>query len=156
MSPFRAVLSSAEGPYVAPAQGSHTAASVPTVLLGGNEDNRLLLRGLLRLHHYPVVLETADPSDLDRLPPSAGSGVLILDTELTGRPWEADLRAALKSHPELRALVILPRGAPSLETSAYAAGAKGVLVRPFAIRDLVRAVATVAASGESIPPSTPS
>jgi len=115
--------------------------AAPAVLLGGNEDTRLLLRGLLRLYHHRVVLETQTPAGLDRLPYSSELKILILDAGAEAdRSWSVALAAALQTRPDLRALVILPSSDPALETLAREAGARMVLVRPFAIRDFIEAV----------------
>jgi CheY-like chemotaxis protein len=124
----------------APATES-TSNPAPAVLLGGNEDTRLLLRGLLRLHRHRVLLETQAPDGIDRLPSSPELKVLILDAgSETDRTWSTALSTVLRSRTDLRALVILPSTDPTLETMAREAGARAVLVRPFAIRDFIAAV----------------
>jgi len=121
-------------------------STVPAVLMGGSDDTRLLLRGLLRLHHHRVVLETPAREGIDRLPPSSEVKVLIVDTgSEKDTAWAEELRAVLQSRPDLRAIVILSSPDAGLETRARSAGARAILVRPFAIRDFVEAVDTVAA-----------
>jgi DNA-binding NarL/FixJ family response regulator len=116
------------------------------VLLGGSEDTRLLLRGLLRLHRHRVLLEAQAPEGIDRLPASPETKVLILDAGTdSDHAWSQALSSILKRREDLRALVILPSSDPTLETAARAAGARAVLVRPFAIREFVDAVDSVAA-----------
>ncbi len=116
------------------------------MLLGGSEDTRLLLRGLLRLHRHRVLLEAQAPEGIERLPASPETKVLILDAgSKADCTWAEDLSSVLKNRSDLRALVILPTSDPTLETRAREAGARGVLVRPFAIHDFVEAVDAVAA-----------
>lgn len=125
---------------------------VPAVLWGPNEDTRLLLRGLLRLHRCTVVHEVASLGELLALPPQPAPTILVVDAETDDAEWDRDLPAAIAQHPELRALVVLPAGGGFSESRARAAGASNVVARPFAIRDFVRAVeATV----QRPPPSAP-
>jgi CheY-like chemotaxis protein len=114
------------------------------VLWAENVDTRLLLRGLLRLHRHPVVHEVASLEELVRLPPSADPTILVVAVESEDDGWERRLTETLKRHPELRPVVILPRESAGLEPRALAAGARAVVVRPFAIRDFVRALASAA------------
>ena len=116
-------------------------------MLGGSEDTRLLLRGLLRLHRHRVLLETPTREAVDRLPPSAETKILVLDTGgEKGEAWATDLASLLRARSDLRALVILPSADPGLETRARQAGARAILVRPFAIRDFIEAVDSVGAA----------
>lgn len=125
----------------------------PAIVLGGSEDTRLLLRGLLRLHRHRVLLEAPTREGVDRLPPSDEAKILILDTgPAKGDSWVEELTALLRGRTDLHALVILPSPDPALETRARQAGAKFVLVRPFAIRDFIHAVDSVAVPAPS--PST--
>ena len=128
------------------------SGAVETVLWGENLDTRLLLRGLLRLHRHPVVHEAASLEELNRLPPSEDPKILVVAVEPEDGGWERDITAALKRHPELRPVVILPRESAALEPRALAAGARAVVVRPFAIRDLVHALTSVVEGGSTNAP----
>lgn len=110
------------------------------VIWGPNEDTRLLLRGLLKLCHCPSVEEIADPTALDTLPTLTGPTVLVIDIEGRGAEWEGELRSALTAHPELRAIVLLPREGGPDPTGPRAIGACEVLRRPFTVPDFARAV----------------
>lgn len=134
---------SARGYWFAPAESrvsSRAPAASPdgivsAVIWGRSEETRLLLRGLLRLHHHPVAQEVERVEDLERLPPAPGPRILLCDVDPGTGPWTAPLAAALERHPDLRAVVILPAGARSAEPEARRAGARAVLLRPFAVRD---------------------
>ena len=147
MIPIRGFLSPSERAAAGPSAAAVAPLSaVPAVLLGGSEDTRLLLRGLLRLHRHRVLLEVQAPEGIERLPASPEPKILILDAGAKADcTWAEDLSSVLKSRPDLRALVILPTSDPTLETRAREAGARGVLVRPFAIHDFVEAVDAVVA-----------
>jgi FixJ family two-component response regulator len=125
----------------APAAVAAPGSTVPAVLLGGNEDTRLLLRGLLRLHRHRVLLEASAADGIDRLPRSNELKILVLDAgSERDSKWAEDLSALLRNRTDLRAVVILPSPDVALESRARNAGARAVLVRPFAIRDFVDAV----------------
>ncbi|HYB79216.1 MAG TPA: hypothetical protein VEG66_05600 [Thermoplasmata archaeon] len=125
-------------------------SGAPAIVLGGSEDTRLLLRGLLRLHRHRVLLEAPTREAVDRLPPSAEVKILVLDAGTDKADvWANELSSLLRVRSDLRALVILPSSDPGLETRARQAGARAVLVRPFAIRDFVEAVDSIGA-----PPSS--
>ena len=116
---------------------------VQAAVVGENEEQRLLLRGLLRLYHFPVVFEGAQIRDLARFVPAAGPVVLVLDIDAAVPGWEAELRAELNRHPDLRPLLLTPEPDPELARRAKQAGVRGLLVRPFGIRQFVEAVHAV-------------
>ena len=114
---------------------------VPAVLWGPDDDTRLLLRGLLRLHRYPVAYEARTIEDLEQLPTSYQPRLLLMDVPVEAGHWSAELERALRVHIDLRPVVILPAGRPAAEAEAIRAGARAVLPRPFVIQEFVRAVA---------------
>lgn len=119
-------------------------AGAPAIVIGGSEDTRLLLRGLLRLHRHRVLLEAPTREGLDRLPPSPETKILVFDAgPAKGDAWSSELVGILKGRTDLHALAILPSSDAALESRARQAGAKAILVRPFAIRDFIQAVDTV-------------
>jgi len=136
-----------EGAPPGSAPQRNRAAPVEAVLWGENVDTRLLLRGLLRLHRHPVVHEAASLEELLRLPASEDPKILVVAVEPEDGGWERDLTAALKLHPELHPVVILPRESAALGPRALAAGARVVVVRPFAIREFVDALAVAGDGG---------
>jgi len=112
---------------------------VPSVLWVPDDDVRLLLRGILTLQHHPVALEISSAEALRRWesPPVA---LLVIDAVSGAEHWREELTEALRARPELRAIILLPRGRESLRREAEALGARVTLVRPFAVRDLVAAI----------------
>lgn len=127
---------------------------VPLVVWSGNDDTRLLLRGLLRLHQGIVAFEASTRPELDLLPVLSTPTVLVADAEAWSPEWEQELLSALRDHPELRPLVILPREGGPLGPEVRAQGATIALVRPFTVRDFLRAVVSAAETGPA-PPSAP-
>jgi DNA-binding NarL/FixJ family response regulator len=131
-----------------------TPTRAPAVIWGRNADTRLLLRGLLRLHRFPVLHEVSTFDEIVALPALSEPTVLVIDAEVEGQAWHENLRAVLAAHPELRPLVLLPPGNGALESSARTAGARAVVARPFAIRDFVRAVTAAAEPRDEPAPGT--
>ena len=124
-----------------------TPSGAPAIVLGGSEDTRLLLRGLLRLHRHRVLLEAPTREGVDRIPVSPEMKILVMDTGTDkGEAWAEALASVLHSRSDIHALVILPSSDPGLETRARQAGARATLVRPFAIRDFIEAVDSLATS----------
>jgi len=122
---------------------------VATIIVGGTEETRLLLRGLVRLHHHRVLEETRTADHLKPADPSDPARVLILVGDGDGDGWPHELATARALHPDLLTLLIIPERTPDLIARARRMGVKAVLNRPFAIRDLVSAVEAVA-QGEDI------
>jgi DNA-binding NarL/FixJ family response regulator len=112
---------------------------VPAVLWVPDDDVRLLLRGILTLQRHPVVLELASAEALHRWEPPEVA-LLVVDAVSGAERWREELTEALRSRPELRAIVLLPRDHEALRREAEALGARATLVRPFAVRDLVAAI----------------
>jgi|HubBroStandDraft_1064217.scaffolds.fasta_scaffold360678_2 DNA-binding NarL/FixJ family response regulator len=138
----------AEGP------GGRTDATddhliVSTIILGGTEETRLLLRGLVRLNRHRVLAETATADQLVMANPSDPSSVLILVADGDSDEWPHELATARQRQPTLRTILLVPERTPELIERARRMGVKGVLNRPFAIRDLVASVEAVA-RGEDI------
>lgn len=139
---IHAFLTASEKASIAPAVPAPAPPSgAPAIVLGGSEDTRLLLRGLLRLHRHRVLLEAPTREGLDRVPPSSEMKILVLDAGTEkNETWAEELTSILHARSDLQALVILPSSDPGFETRARQAGARATLVRPFAIRDFIQVV----------------
>jgi DNA-binding NarL/FixJ family response regulator len=123
---------------------------VPAVLWVPDDDVRLLLRGILTLQHHPVALELSSAEALLRWEPPKVA-LLIVDAVSGADRWRAELAEALRTRPELRALVLLPRDREKVRQEAETLGARATLVRPFAVTDLVRAI-QIALRGDATAP----
>jgi hypothetical protein len=131
------------------------ASAGTTVIVGGNEETRLLLRGLLRLYHYRVegevpraeLLRPAESPDRER--------VLILVVDGRGEEWSKDLSIVRERQPGAQLLLIAQGGSASLEATARSAGVRGILYRPFGIRDLITTVEAVGRGEERFGPRAP-
>jgi DNA-binding NarL/FixJ family response regulator len=111
--------------------------------MGGTPDDRLLLRGLLRLHRHRVAAEIPAVDALRDLVPSDERKVLIFQVDPTGAGWCDDLAAALARDPSMLAVVLTRGRSPEFDRRATGAGARAVLQRPFTVRDLVATVEAV-------------
>lgn len=111
---------------------------VPAVLFGGDDDRRLLLKGILLLRHHPVSLEARTVEELRELAPSSRPELLVFDAG--DGPWAETLAASLRERPTLRAVVLLPPRSPGMRDEALHAGARSTVTRPFTIRELVDAI----------------
>ncbi len=134
---------------------SPPAPAGSTVIVGGNEETRLLLRGLLRLYHYRVEGEVPRA---ELLRPSGTSGadrVLILVVDGRQEEWPAELALACERQPGARPLMIAHAGSATFEARARSAGVRGILYRPFGIRDLISTVEAVGRGEERFGPSLP-
>ncbi len=123
--------------------------TVATVIVGGTEETRLLLRGLIRLHQHRVLAEKSTADELDPADPTDPAQVLILVADGQGDEWPHELATARTHQPDLLPLLIVTERTPDLIARARRMGVKAVLNRPFAIRDLVSSVEAVA-RGEDI------
>jgi DNA-binding response OmpR family regulator len=122
---------------------------VVTIIVGGTEETRLLLRGLIRLHHHRVLAEAGSADALGPADPNDPAQVLILVGDGDGDEWPHELAAARAVQPGLLPLLIVTERTPDLIARARRMGVRAVLNRPFAIRDLVSSVEAVA-RGEDI------
>lgn len=130
---------------VAPSAGSGPGSSgpargAPAVVLARDDDLRILVRGVLLLEGHPIALEGRTPDVLRRLDAPERPTLLLLAVDDGDERWADDLAQALRERPELRAVVLLPRGLERLSEEAERQGARAVLVRPIALAELDRAL----------------
>ncbi|HTT15456.1 MAG TPA: hypothetical protein VMG81_06765 [Thermoplasmata archaeon] len=123
-----------------PSAPARKVTGVPTALLVHDPDSRLLLRGLLRLQRYPVVFEGEHADDFERSPPTPGPKLLVVDGGPDEAEWADDLRAILARDVEYRIVLITADRSPEFAERARARGVRCVVIRPFAIREFVRAL----------------
>jgi DNA-binding NarL/FixJ family response regulator len=122
------------------------------VILGGSEETRLLLRGLLRLHHHRVAHEVRTADGLELRDDATQARVLILVVDSDSEDWTRELAIARDRQAGLLPLLVVPESTVEMVRRAQTAGVRGILTRPFAVRDLVHAVETIAGGGELFPP----
>jgi DNA-binding NarL/FixJ family response regulator len=125
------------------------------VLLGGTADDRLLLRGLLRLHRHRVAAEIEGDHGVREITPSDERKVLIVQADPRSGEWAQQLTDALGRDPSLLAMVLTPVRSPEFDRRAADAGARAVLLRPFAVKTLIATVEAVARGEDLIRGASP-
>ena len=110
------------------------------VVAGGSEETRLLLRGLLRLHHHRVVADGFPEGSEISIPPGVQEPVLILEADLA-KPECRDIVLRVRSaRPDLKIVLLTANRSTDVAAKAAALGIDSILRRPFAVRELIDAV----------------
>jgi len=123
------------------------------VVAGGSEETRLLLKGLVRLHHHRVVAEGPGPETLRDLPALTAPPVALLDVDLDVPGWSEEIRSVLSRFPGTRIVLITPNRSPRVDAAASELGIHTVLRRPFPVHSLIEAMDDT--EPDAPPPSTP-
>jgi CheY-like chemotaxis protein len=123
------------------------------VILGGSEEARLILRGLLRLHQHRVHGESASPPEALELLRNLADPVLLLDVDLPHSAWGDVVPEARKVQPTARVVLLVPSRSPRLEAQARSVGVSALVRRPFAIHELLDAVSPNGHSEKPVEPS---
>jgi CheY-like chemotaxis protein len=110
-------------------------------VVGGSREVRLLIKGLLRLHHHVVVAEGPNFECVDALPIDGEPLVVVIDFDLEEAGRLEAVRAARKARPKSRFVLLTPGGGAPMREAARSVGANAVIGRPFAVRELIEAVA---------------
>ena len=110
-------------------------------IVGGSREVRLLIKGLLRLHHHQVVADGATFDTLGAIPAGSEPDVFVVDLDLGDEARLETVRAARQAHPNVRFVVLTPAGVSNGREAARSVGANAIVARPFAVRDLIEAVA---------------
>jgi DNA-binding response OmpR family regulator len=103
------------------------------VVVAGDEETRVLLRGLLRLHHFRVDGEAEGASEAMELVARHRPALLVVDVNLAeGSPLHllTDARGLL---PKLRTILVAPASRPP-QLNGSPNPPDVVLLRPFRIR----------------------
>jgi DNA-binding NarL/FixJ family response regulator len=109
------------------------------VVAAGDEETRILLRGLLRLHHFRVDGEAEGAAQALALLRDHRPTLLVTDVNLaegSSTSLVAEARAAL---PSLRVILVAPSSRPP-PTLPAGSGPNVILLRPFRIRQFAEAV----------------
>ena len=119
-----------------------------------HDDIRLLLRSLLRLHHYRVLGEGTSPAELRALQPGAEHAI-VLDADLEEVGWSEAVHQLHRSRPDLKFVLVTASRSPRVDAQAHAVGISAVLRRPFAMRELVETMRSVDPPSPSGAPMEP-
>jgi DNA-binding NarL/FixJ family response regulator len=121
-------LPSAEGPSTA-------------VVASSDEETRVLLRGLLRLHRFRIVGEAEGTTDAGQLVRLHRPAVLLVDSNLAEGSPGSLIAATRSAAPSTRVIVLSP---PGRAPAPSAGGAPDVLLpRPFRIQQFAEALGPV-------------
>ncbi|MCI4366636.1 MAG: hypothetical protein L3K08_02670 [Thermoplasmata archaeon] len=129
------------------APGPTRAASVGTaVVVAGDEETRVLLRGLLRLHRFRVVGEADSARQGAELVLSTRPQVLVADAILSQGNLAELVAESRHAVDGIRVVLVAPASrAPPIASGAPAPDV--VLLRPFRIRQFAEALLGAAAPG---------
>ena len=124
-------------------------SSLTAVVVGGDQETRVLFRGLLRLHHYRVVGEAEGSTHAQELVRLHRPALLLVDTNLAEGSPSNLITSTRAEAPLTRIVLVSPpaRGAPAPEPGHPDA----TLPRPFRIREFATAIAP--ATGAQVAPS---
>ena len=114
--------------------------AAPTALVvAADEEMRILLRGLLQLHHVRVEAEADGTTEALRLLRERRPGLIVADSHLAeGNPTELVSRARTLV-PQLRVVLIVPASRPGTLDKVCAPDA--LLLKPFRIQQFAEAIA---------------
>lgn len=114
--------------------------SLTAIVVAGDEETRVLLRGLLRLHHFRVDGEAQGATEALELLRDHKPALLVADMNLAEGSCTslvADARALL---PSLRVILVAPASRPPPPPSEPGRGPDVLLLRPFRIRQFAEAL----------------
>jgi DNA-binding NarL/FixJ family response regulator len=119
---------------------SPSAVTEPTALVAaGDEETRVLLRGLLRLHHVRVVGEAEGAHQAIDLMRQTSPGILVSDVNLVDGTYSDLLEAARGSDPPPRVILVVPGSRPHAASDGPLRP-DVILQRPFRIRQFAEAL----------------
>lgn len=133
LGPYRV---GATGPQPSPATGRMT----DVVVAGGSEETRLLLRGLLRLHHHRVIADGFPEGSEISIPPGVQEPVLILEADPAKPECRDTVLRVRAARPDLKIVLLTANRSTDVAAKAAALGIDSILRRPFAVRELIDAV----------------
>lgn len=121
------------------------------VVVAGDEETRVLLRGLLRLHHFRVDGEAEGASQCLELIREHRPTLLVADVNLAEGSPGSLVSEARKLAPGLRVILVAPASRPPAPPADRSQGPDVVLLRPFRIRQFAEAL--LPSDGSPTPPS---
>jgi DNA-binding NarL/FixJ family response regulator len=111
------------------------------IVVAGDEETRVLLRGLLRLHHYRVIGEAEGSTEGTELLRTHPPSVMVVDAALAEGSFPVLIREARLLRPEMRVVLVTPTPVrPGDGTSKGADGPDATVTRPFRLADFLGAL----------------
>ena len=121
-------------------------------MVAGDEETRVLLRGLLRLHHFRVDGEAEGATQATDLIRVHRPSLLVVDANLAEGSSTLLVGQARALVPGLRVILVAPASRPPNPSSDPAQRPDAVLLRPFRIRQFAEALVPPGSPGPSPPP----
>ncbi len=118
---------------------TNDAPPANAVVVAGDEETRVLLRGLLRLHHFRVDGEADGARQAMELLQRHRPQLLVLDVNLAEGSPQALLTEARRCLPSIRTILVAPASRPPNPPEG-APRPDVVLLRPFRIRQFAEAL----------------
>lgn len=122
------------------------------VVAAGDDDVRVLLRGLLRLHQVRVDGEAGGAERARELVQRHRPSVLVVDTLLRDGSWAEVLREARATCPSCR-FILIASSPPKELPSSGSLRPDAFLLRPFRIQAFADALGTSKFGGSVGPPT---
>jgi DNA-binding NarL/FixJ family response regulator len=130
-----------------------TPPASSAVVAAGDEETRVLLRGLLRLHHFRVDGEAEGATQCLELIRDHHPTLLVADVNLAEGSPGALVSEARKAAPQLRVILVAPASRPPNVPSDHDRAPDVVLLRPFRIRQFAEALLPSSSGASPGPPS---
>ncbi len=121
-------------------------------MVAGDEETRVLLRGLLRLHHFRVDGEAEGATQATDLIRVHRPSLVVVDANLAEGSSSLLVGQARAVVPGVRVILVAPASRPPNPPADPAQRPDAVLLRPFRIRQFAEALVP---SGGVEPPSAP-
>jgi DNA-binding NtrC family response regulator len=112
--------------------------SPTAVVVAGDEETRVLLRGLLRLHHFRVDGEADGMSQALELLRNHRPGLVVIDVNLAEGSASSLIAEARGIAPLARIILVAPASRPP--PSPGGSGPDVLLLRPFRIKQFAEAL----------------
>ena len=115
-------------------------ATSSAVVIAGDEETRVLLRGLLRLHHFRVDGEAEGVTQGLELLREHRPNLVVADVNLAEGSSTGLVGEARKAVPGIRVVLVAPASRPPVTPAPDDGGPDVVLLRPFRIRQFAEAL----------------
>lgn len=117
------------------------------IVVAGDEETRVLLRGLLRLHHFRVDGEAEGATQAIELVRLHRPSLLVVDASLAEGSSIPLVAHARGLSPGIRVILVAPASRPPTLPTDPVQRPDVVLLRPFRIRQFAEALVPSGASG---------
>ena len=120
--------------------GGSVASAASAIVVAGDEETRVLLRGLLRLHHFRVDGEAEGVTPAVELIGVHRPTLLVVDASLAEGSVGPLIGQARGLVPNLRVILVAPASRPPSLPPDSTQRPDALLLRPFRIRQFAEAL----------------